>query len=167
MKTIRPLAFAVALVATPALADPGAWQIRDQTSPLDGSHQYEAVVQSDEQLTNILGQPERAALGVVCGRQGFELSVLWPDFVQKEDVEDLNVTVIWKADDGPLQRGAWIASTKGVGQLGNLGLGTLRAWSGAHKIVVRVPDQHGGQDATFQVAGIDQIFAHVSQTGCG
>ena len=158
----------VALMACgSASADPGAWRVESKTSALDNSTDYAASVSSDEALVNILGRPEHAELGVICGRQGFDLSIQWPDFVQKDDVEDLNVSVAWKIDDGAVQHSAWIATTKAVGQLGNKGLSTLKVWSAAHKIIVRVPDQHGGQDATFEVDGIDQIFAHVSQTGCG
>lgn len=161
------ITLALALISTTANAAPGGWRIESKTSALDNSTDYEASIQSDEQLTNILGQPERATLAVVCSRSGFDLQLLWPDFVQKDDIQDLNVTVSWKLDAGGVQRGDWIAITKAVGQLGDRGLSTLKIWSSGAKLVVRVPDQHGGQDATFELAGIDQVYAHVSQTNCG
>jgi len=167
MKIAIALVCVTALWATTALADPGAWQIEDKTSALDGAQSYAAIIQSDDSVTNILGQPEKATVGFSCNREGFAANIHWPDFVQKEDIDDLNVTVVWKLDDGKPMQNAWIATTNAVAQLGRNGLLTLKTWSVGHKLVVRVPDQHGGQEVTFSLDGIADVYTTVSQRNCG
>jgi len=149
-----------------AVAPTGAWQVRDKVSALDGSPDFQANLESDETVTDLLDQPKKAALGLVCDHNGFHFVVVWPDFIDK-DINQSTVVLTWKIDDGTVQRTDWPATTQGLVQAGTTGLDWAREWSAGKTLIVRVPDKHGGQEATFQLTGLDQVVARVSQMNCG
>ena len=150
-----------------ASAEPGAWHVEDKVSALDNTHEYLAMLRSDETLTDITGQQDHAVVAVGCGRHGLNLEILWPDFVMKDDPASGYVTLQWKVGDGVIQKGQWTAATRAAGRAGADALSTLKDWSAGAKVILRVPDQHGGHDVTFHISGLTQIVDHVSQTGCG
>jgi uncharacterized protein len=145
----------------------GAWAVEETTSPLDQTKNYSVSVSSNESLDNILGRQEKAQLFFSCDRKGFFATIVWPDFIEKEDVEDSTVLISWKLDDDPVEKSSWFASTIGVAAPGGQGMSLLKAWAGGKVLIVRVPDKHGGQDATFNIDGIAAIFSALSQRNCG
>lgn len=167
-KIICASASAVALLlssAPPAIAAPGAWIVDESASALDGQKTYMATVKSDEAIVGILGLPKHALLTFRCGKDGFFASLGWPDFIGKELGED-SVVLRWKVDDGPVQKATWLATTKSVFAPGDRGLAWLKSLSQGKVLVVQVPDQHGDQEATFQLTGIDEVYAKVSGRSC-
>lgn len=171
---MRGLLFAAmtVLVASPTLAEPvpgpGAWLVDDKVSALDGTHDYTATVASDDKVGNIIDTTEKAHLAILCGRDSFALMIDWPDFIDRGyDGSQLNVSVKLKLDDGPIQTTSWSAGEQAVMQLGDKGEAWVRKLSAGKVLVVRVPDKHGGQEATFQISGLDRIIANIDQTVCG
>jgi hypothetical protein len=154
------------VVAVPAFAQSGSWTITDKTSALDGSQSYMAILESDDAVAGLLGQQKKAGLAFVCERRGFVANITWPDFVEYE-ADDPSVAVSWKLDDGKPQQTNWLGTTTAVGQVGPRGLATLKDWSAGHKLIVRVPDHHGGQEVTFTLDGILGVYSTLSSRSCG
>ncbi len=125
-----------------------------------------ANVPADGTVTNILEQKEVPRFGFSCDAHGLGVSVLWPAFIQKEFDEN-NVRVVWKLDDGPVQNSSWFANTKSVSLIGNNALRWMTQVSKAKKMIIRVPDQYGGQEATFTLDGMADLVATVAARGCG
>jgi hypothetical protein len=158
-----------ALSATSAMAqntDIGAWNVSDKVSALDGSRDFEANIKADGPVANIIGNNERPSLGISCNHQGLFIVLSWPDFIDK-DFDDHSIDLMWKIDDGPVERTRWDAVDQALLKVGNDGLTWAKKWSAGKSLVVRVPDKHGGQEATFQLAGLDQVVEQVSRMKCG
>jgi hypothetical protein len=166
MGAIVGIAGALAVAAAPAATNLGAWQVTDNVSALDGSHDFHADLISDSTVTNIIDRDDHPILGLSCTHQGLFLTFVWPDFIDK-DYDQSSVDLTWKVDDGPVQHSSWSAVSQGLVAMGPNGLAWARKWSTAKTLVVRVPDKHGGQEATFQLTGLDQVVTQVSQMNCG
>lgn len=166
MKLFLSILALLTAVPLPALAQANSWIITDKASALDGSQSYMAILESDDAVAGLLGQQKKARLAFVCGRRGFVTNITWPDFVEYE-ATDPAVTVSWKLDDGKPQQTNWLGTTTAVGQVGPRGLATLKDWSTGHKLIVRVPDRHGGQEATFTLDGISGVYSTLSSRNCG
>ena len=153
--------------AQSALAQDGSgnWHVKETASALDGQKNYLAIVESEEKLTNIIGQPEAAGLALSCGKDGYFVNILWPDFVEN-DFHEYKIYVRWKLDDGAIQKTKWVASSQGVFLMGNGGMAWTKALASAKKLVVEVPDQHGGQAATFDLDGVGDVYAAVAARSC-
>lgn len=154
------------MAVVPALAQSGSWNITNKTSTLDGAQSYTAMLSADNAVTGILGQQKKATLAFACNSKGFFATIVWPDFVEF-DATDPYVDVVWKVDSGQPARNSWFASTTAVGQSGTKGLTTLKVWSTGKTLVVRVPDQHGGQETTFTLDGIANVYDTLSHRNCG
>jgi hypothetical protein len=86
--------------------------------------------------------------------------------------------VPWKLDDGPVQRSIWGVTGRSapgspqvgptsLAQGGSSAMDWLRRVAAGKKLIVRVPDHHGGQETSFELAGLGTILDHVSQMPCG
>jgi hypothetical protein len=166
MKMLLGALVAIGLLWSPARAQPGAWMVSDTTSALDGDRSFTATVAGDMPVTDILGRDAPPHFGFSCGKNGLFVTVLWPAFVQKE-YDEHNVRVVWKLDDSPVQTSSWFADTQAVSLLGNNALRWLTDAAKAKKLIIRVPDQYGGQEATFALDGIADLVAKVAARGCG
>jgi hypothetical protein len=149
-----------------ALALSGHWRIDDKTDALYGTRSYTADLLSDSTITNSIGGPERGALGFTCDRRAFFASISWPDLVDDQYITR-SAPVHWKLDDGQPQNSSWLATPGGVTLLRKTGLDTLQAWSTGHKLIVEIPDYHGGQEATSTLDGIVDVYKALSQRDCG
>jgi hypothetical protein len=164
-KVIAMIVGALVLSMGLARADAGKWEVKDKTSALDGTHEYSADLEADAPVANLLGRPEKASIGLLCNHNGLALVINWPDFIDKDYDQD-EVILTWKLDDGAVQRSSWPAVSDGLVVQGKAALEWARKWSVGKVLVIRVPDKHGGQEATLQIAGLDQIVANVTLNGC-
>jgi hypothetical protein len=162
---IRYAMLGLALVAIGA-APAGQWEITDKTAQLDGSRSYMALLQSDEAVANIISSQEKPKLGANCDKNGFHALVDWPDFIDKE-YDETSVTVAWRIDDKPVMKTRWLAGDQLVALTGQKGLDWFAGLKGAKKLIVSVPDKHGGQEAVFSLEGVDQVIAQLSTMRCG
>jgi hypothetical protein len=149
-----------------AAAPADNWQITDKTSELDGKRTYIAVVQSNEAIANIIDSEEKASFGAVCDKNGFTALVHWPDFVSKA-YDEYSVPIAWKVDDKPVVKARWDATDQSVSLSGQKAMKWLIGLKDAKKLVVSVPDKHGGQEVAFDLDGIDRVLDQVSKLRCG
>jgi len=68
-------------LAQPVLAEPGAWQVTDDTSPLTNLPAVSAVLPSNNDLTNMIGAAERASRVLRCSDRTLVVYVNWPEVV--------------------------------------------------------------------------------------
>jgi hypothetical protein len=148
-----------------ARAEPGAWEVTATASSLDGQRSYTALLKSDEEVANVIGREEHATLAFSCGKNGFFATLDWPDFID-ETPEDYNIAFRWKLDDGPVQKSRWFGGQTSLTAMGNKGMSWLKTISGGKTLVVQVPDRHGGQEVTFQIAGVADIYAQLAARSC-
>jgi hypothetical protein len=157
------MSISLALAASAALAlAPGAWHITDQVSDLDGAHRFLAAIESTDELAGFTDAPKKAALRVRCERGELAVDLLWPDFTT-----DLGswARIHWRVDDGRVQVSEMLRDTTSFSSAGPEAQKLLGLWRGA-KLTVRAPDQHGNQDASFDISGIDLITRHAAAAGC-
>ena len=157
------ISLALCMVAAAPADD---WQITDKTSELDGKRTYIAVVQSNETVANIIDSQEKASFGTVCDKNGFSALVHWPDFVAKA-YDEYSVPIAWKVDDKPVVKARWDATDQSVSLSGQKAMKWLIGLKDAKKLVVSVPDKHGGQEAVFILDGINRVIDQVSTLRCG
>jgi hypothetical protein len=158
---------AALLAATPALAGaPGAWQISDQVSALDGKHTFAATLASTNTLTNFSGAPEAATLRVRCDHGDLAVDVLWPDFTSaSRDLGD-HSSILWRTDAGKVATAEMQRDVTSLTAFDADARQLLARWRGAAALIVRAPDQHGDQDATFDLSGLAQALAGAAEAGC-
>ena len=142
------------------------WSIEDKTSSLDGEKTFSATLKADQSVANIIGAQDSPTLGIDCTSKGFFTTIFWPDFIDKS-YNQYDVKIVWKLDDGPPRSSQWIATTRDVGQIGRSAQAWLALIANGHKLIVRVPDQHGGQETTFSLDGILAISETLSKRSCG
>ena len=143
-----------------------AWNVTEKKSELDGRTSYTALLEADGTVSNIIDRAEKPVLGVTCNKDGYYATIDWPDFI-RADYSETSVIVEWKLDDGPVQRGSWRAADRIVALVGNRGKEWFHSISAGKRLVVRVPDKHGGQEAVFTLAGIGDIDAKAASLSCG
>ena len=148
-----------------AFAQPGAWQVSDKTSALDGRQSYQAMLKAEGSVSNIIDRSQEAALGISCGSGGLNVTILWPDFIEKSD--DSMADVVWKLDSGPVQLTRMFATSNLVGQTGRAAKAWIEQLSAGKSLMVRVPDRHGGQDVTFILSGIATVATTIDMRSCG
>ena len=159
------MSFILALLAQ-AASTTADWQITDQVSKLDGSVTYSAAMDSDELLSSILNQPKHAALVLGCVSGKATVALAWPDFIDYDATEQ-HALVKWKIDEGKIQTSSMFASTDLAELQGKTATEWMAAMAVGSKIVVSVPDKHGGQEATFALKGVGEIAAKIQSLGCG
>ena len=145
----------------------GSWTVIDAApSPLDGSPNFTAQINADNAVMATRGQPKKPILAFFCDHDGFSLNIKWPANINISRGQ-VSETLLWKVDDGRLTRSELGFDRTALIQEGRPANVLAHLWAGGKLLVVRVPDNFGGQDATFQLDGLDLIMAHIDQTGCG
>ena len=143
------------------------WVVEDKKSQLDGAVSYSATLTADSDVTNIGDRPEKPYLGFICDKGGLYVTIGWPDFVRKQYSDDLKVPVRWKLDAAPVQSTKMIATSQAVALPGKAGQAWFHQLAAGHKLVVSVPDEHGGQEATFTLDGIAPLDSRLQTISCG
>lgn len=112
------------------------------------------------------GRPQKPIFALFCDHDGLALNFQWPaniDISRRQSTE----TLLWKGDDGRLSRSETGFNKTVLIQVGRPANVLIHLWAAGKALAIRVPDHYGGQDATFQLAGLDLVMAHIDQTGCG
>jgi hypothetical protein len=166
---MRPLLLGIALamlLTTTAVAQAGGWQTFDNTSATVGSPSYAALLKADNTVSGSQDDPKTPTLALTCDNTGLALSFIWPDLVDRI-ADQAMASIRWKLDAGPIQQSDWSASVRSVSESGRLAIDWAEKWSAAKTLTVRIPDQHGGQEATFELAGLSDIVGRVAKMNCG
>jgi len=154
------------LLTTAAVAETGGWQIFDNTSATVGSPSYAALLKADNTVSGSQDDQKTPTRAMTCDNTGLALTFIWPDLVDKVSDQAM-ASIRWKLDDGPIQQSDWPASVRSVSESGRLAIDWAKKWSTGKTLTVRIPDQHGGQEATFELAGLSDIVGRVAKMSCG
>ena len=180
LEVLLPLVFAAAPLAektadngTPtsvevaAAADhsAGAWEINRTAHEIDGTVDYAAVLKSEKPVFGLLDQPETAGLVIFCGRLGLSVDVVWPDFIYS-DLDIDAAAIAWRLDGGNINNELWDADLKVVGRRGRKAKELLRVLATGQRLVIQVPDNHGNQEAAFNLTGLAEIEEAVLAMPC-
>lgn len=144
----------------------GLWSVVDAPpSPLDGSPNFNAQINSDDTVMATRGAPKKAILAFFCDHDGLTLNILWPANI---DIgrRQVSETLLWKLDDGRLSESDVGFNKTALVTEGRLADKLIHIWAAGKVLAVRVPDRFGGQDATFHLDGLDLVVAHLEKTGC-
>lgn len=144
----------------------GLWSVVDAPpSPLDGTPNFTAQVNADNTVLSARGNPQKPILAFFCDHDGLTMNILWPANIDISR-HQVSETLIWKLDQDRLSetqvgfnKFALIGTGRGVDKL-------IHLWALGKVLAVRVPDRFGGQDATFQLDGLDLVVAHLEKIGC-
>lgn len=155
----------------PAQAEPGRWQITEDSSPLTNLTSVSAILDSTNNLVNMLGRPERASLVLRCKDQALVVYVNWPEVVNHDSdnfAGQPKTVAIWRIDDAPLQNNFWSISNTGTaaGEFASRNAAKLIAsFFNASKLAVRLSGRMT-QDAGFDLTGIKEVAIKVAGA-CG
>ena len=148
-----------------ATAAPGAWQVKLDRSPLTGKWTFAANLQSENDLLNQIGLPQKAALVVRCQEGVMASYVSWPQVVTPDFPSTMfrnaQTMAYMRVDDGKIFESDLDVSDDGTG-VGKYTTVNTRKWldhfSKATKVIVRIKGTFGGaQDAVFDTTGIDDV----------
>ncbi|HEY3800930.1 MAG TPA: PDZ domain-containing protein [Caulobacteraceae bacterium] len=138
----------------------GNWSVTETAAALTGAPTVVAQVDSEEQLLNQIGAPERASLVMRCQDGSLALYVSWPQVMNHDNDSILlnmpETMVRYKVDDDPIKTDFWVMdnSMTAAGSFDNVGAPKLiKALLEAHRLVVRLAGENT-QDATFDVDGV-------------
>jgi len=167
--------FAALLVAATAAqvayAKPGGWRITEYSSPLTNVTSVSAILDSSNELVNMLGRLERASLILRCEDQALVAYVTWPEVVNHDSdnfAGQPKTWAIWPIDDGPLQSNFWTISNDGTaaGEFASRNAAKLIAsFFTASKLAERLSGRMT-QDAGFDLTGIREVSTKVAGA-CG
>ncbi len=162
MTAARPYAAAYALaVAVLALAAPAlAWEGRSSS---DGG--FQASVPASAAIKVAGGADAKPVLAVSCQGRSVMVTLAWPDAIPLKTNQHF-VGVDWSLD-GKARSSAMIASSGSASLGGSEAKEWLREMAGAGRLEVRVPDAHGGQTASFDLAGAKEVQAGLAKSSCG
>jgi hypothetical protein len=152
-------------------AEPGGWQITEDSSPLTNLTTVSAVLDSTNNLVNMLGRPERASLVLRCKDQVLVVYVNWPEVVN-HDSENFagqpKTMAVWRINNEPVKGNFWSISNTGTaaGEFASRNAAKLIAsFLNASKLAVRLSGRMT-QDAGFDLTGIKQVATKVA-SACG
>jgi hypothetical protein len=163
------IAFAAALllIATPALADvPPTWVYKELGAAPDGSKYFVAQIRSTADLAGAFGKPEKASFQVRCDAKGLFVTLFWPDFLTAETYDGDHSDIVWRVDGGKPRTVKMKHTDQAALALGRDGFRLLRQIAGAKTLTVDADDRHGGQEAVFQVEGLQGLYDRVKAQGC-
>ena len=161
------LGFALVVGLTPvAAAQAGAWQVFDNTSATAGSSSYVALLKADNTVSGSQDEAKTPTLAFTCDNTGLALTFIWPDLIDKVPGQAM-ASIRWKLDDSPAQDADWPAAARSVSESGGQAVDWAERWSAGKTLTVRIPDQHGGQEATFELADLSGVLARVRSLTCG
>jgi hypothetical protein len=168
MKRTALLTASLLALSSAAHAEPGAWNVKELGASADGAKKYfVAQVPSDGELVNTADARQKAELAVRCDAKGLFVTFLWPDFVEGETYDGSKIDVTWKVDDQAARQLRLRKVDKAAIALGKDGFKLLNTLSKGKTLVVRLPDMHGGQKASFPIDGIAALDARIKAQGCG
>ena len=147
---------AACAAAPPAMA----WETR-----VSSGGGFEAQVSAAAAVKVTGGADAKPQLAVSCESKGLFVTVSWPDAIPL-NVNQHFVSVSWSLD-GKSGGAAMIASSGSVGLAGSEAKEWLREMAGASLLEVHVPDAHGGQSASFDLAGVQAVQAGLAGSTCG
>jgi hypothetical protein len=169
MKHSGWIAAAAALAPAMALAaEPGAWSYKDLgAGGAAGQAYFVAQTPSKQMLTGLGDKAGNAQLAVRCDAKGLFVTFLWPDFVSADTYDEKVIDVDLKLDGDKPRRVKLTKVDQAAIALGKTGSRLLQDLSKGRTLDVHLPDFHGGQDATFAIDGIGDLYARVAAQGCG
>lgn len=142
----------------------GAWKVEETASKLDGATSFVASVESPDEVSGILDTPKHPNLMVGCTNGRVAVMIDWPDFVGS--LGENHASVRWRMDSGAIQSTYAFAGTTSAMVEGRDAYKWIDTMAAGHKLVVQVPDRHGGQEATFAVDGVAPIRDHMREMKC-
>jgi len=149
-------AMAFAQLANAETIDKSGWQVETTKSEMTGETTNSVARPSSNKLSNSIGVMTTATLAVYCGsKKPVSVIVIWPDIVDRDYVSN-HADVSWKFDDGPIKSLTVFASTDAV-ILNGAAKPFIQQMLTAKRVIVKVPDQHGGQEAVFDLTTIDAV----------
>jgi len=153
---------AFVLVASLTAGAPAAlaWEVAGGQGP-----GFAARVMASEAIKGPGGGVAKPVLSISCGSGGLYATVSWPDAIPLKPDQHF-VSVAWSLD-GVSHSSAMLATPGSVGLAGSEAKEWLREFAAAKRLVVRAPDAHGGQAASFDLSGTDAILAGVARSPCG
>ena len=149
-----------ALIAIALAAPASAWETH-----ASAGGGFEAKVSAAAAVKGADGAEAKPQLTVSCEGKGLFVTVSWPDTVPLNANQHF-ASVSWSLD-GKAGGAAMIASSGSVSLAGSEAKEWLREMAGAARLEVRVPDAHGGQSASFDLAGVQAVQAGLAGTPCG
>jgi hypothetical protein len=126
---------------------------------------FSATLTATQPVKGLGGKPAKPALSVSCGPGGLYATVSWPDPVAVKPDQHF-VAVAW-ALDGSTHSASMLATPGSVGLAGSEAKEWVREFAGAKQLMVRVPDAHGGQSASFDLTGAGAVQAGIATSACG
>ena len=154
-----------------AVAEPGGWRVTEYKSPLTNLTTVSAVLDSSNELVNMIGRPERASLVLRCKDQDLVVYVTWPEVVNKDSenfARQPKTLAIWRIEDGAVQSNFWAISDDGTaaGEFASRNADKLIASIfNASKLAVRLSGRMT-QDAGFGLTGFNKVATKVAGA-CG
>jgi hypothetical protein len=158
---------AVLAAGAATAAEPGAWTFKALGGGEGGRTYFVAQAPSNDTVAGLGDKREKAQLAIRCDAKGFFVTFLWPDYVTADTYDAKLVDVDFKLDGDKPRRVKLHKVDQAAIALGRDGFRLLKDVSKGQTLSVHVPDFHGGQDATFPIAGIADIYARVTAQGCG
>jgi hypothetical protein len=167
MKCASLIAAAAALAPALAVAaEPGPWTFKALGAGGAGQTYFVAQTPSRQTLVGLGDKAGKAQLAVRCDPKGLFVTFLWPDFVSADTYDAKVIDVDLRVDNDKPRRVKLTKVDQAAIALGKTGYRLLKDVSKGQTLSVHLPDFHGGQDATFQIEGITDIFARVTAQGC-
>lgn len=161
---------AVLALGSAAWAEPATWTFKDlgeaKSGEPNGPHFFVAQTPSTGMLVNVKGKPEAAQLAIRCDQKGFFITILWPTYVNADTYNAQVIAVDYKLDNSKPRTIKLHRVDQAAIALGRDGYRLLKELDKAHTLSVHLPDFNGGQDATFDIEGIDKIYDRVTAFGC-
>jgi len=147
------------------------WTVDEETVPLTGAVSVTASLPSNEALSNMIGQPERAILVLRCRDNVLSAFIGWPEILYS-DLTTFDgrpqTDILWRLDDRPISSNFWLRSDAGnaAGMFSTKPSAKLiEKLVVSKKLVVRMTGRVT-QDATFILGDIVNIAAKVGAP-CG
>ena len=160
------LILALLAAATPEPASQIAvWETTEKVSQMDGTTSFFASIHSNENVTGILDKPNAAHLVIACDKGRSTVMFSWPDFIDADPTTS-GVAIRWRLDDGKIKTTWMRAVTDAVAFSNPSGIAFLREAANAKKLLVSVPDRHGGQEASFDISGIGTVIDRLHALKC-
>ena len=153
------LPIAVVIGACLSTASALAWEARPGS---DGGFEARQAAAAAVKVTG--GADAKPSLAVSCQGRSLMVTVGWPDVIPLNENQHF-VGVSWSLD-GKSGHAAMIASSGSVSLGGSEAKEWLREMAGAKRLDVHVPDAHGGQTASFDLAGVAAVQAGIGKSSC-
>jgi hypothetical protein len=144
------------IVTAPALA----WETRGGESG-----EYSAKVAASQPIKGPGDKAARPVLSVSCTTGGLYATISWPDPIPLNEGQHF-VSVNWSLG-GASRTSPMLATPGSVGLAGSEAKEWLREFGSASRLEVSVPDAHGGQSASFDLAGAKTVQDGIEGSSCG